>query len=169
VEPGEKMKQIFGWGGEVCPHIIPKLDSIEMNNKFELRVDSVFKSEVLHFWRERPAHSIGLAFKRILFLWTIDIYTERARDPKYAIFIVSTLLMSILGINYIRKYWNKDIRNRYSISLIVTFLLLYSVLIFMVNLETRYQIYIYSIFVLFTGFGIEFILNKSSKFLKIKT
>src|SRR5690606_35633777 len=69
------------------------LDSLEYDQRFELRADSVFKAHTVSYWKNNPANSLYLAIKRVIILWTFDPFTPRVRTVAY---IIPTLLVSIM-------------------------------------------------------------------------
>lgn len=136
------------------PDIIKKIDKLPYNQHFELAVDSIFKTEVINFWIENPSKTLKIWLKRALFTLSIDPYTPRARNPVYIFFIIISVISAFIGIWWIIK--NK-LNTDLSHFIYLTFLLSYLVLITIVNLETRYQIYLVSLLHPFSGIGlIEF-------------
>jgi hypothetical protein len=73
------------------PHLIDKLDSLEYNAYFEISADSVFKDEAVTFIKANPIEYLKLSTKRMLFLWTVDIYTPRAKSLPYVFFLLITI------------------------------------------------------------------------------
>lgn len=139
------------------PDIIKKIDMLPYNQNFELATDKIFKEEVLKFWSENPFETLKIWIKRALFTLSIDPYTPKARNPVYIAFILFSLFTAVIGYNSIRR--NKSDKD-YSHYLFLTFLISYLVLISVVNLETRYQIYLFSMIHPFSGLGIIEIYRK---------
>ncbi len=136
------------------PHLIDKLDSLEYNAYFEISADSVFKEEAQHFIKNNPMEYIKLSFKRVLFLWSVDIYTPKARSIPFVFFILITIPAGFYGLY--RGF--KD--HRYLSVPIFIFFIFYTLLFGLVNLETRYQVYMLSTIIPFTGLLYDRILGK---------
>lgn len=81
------------WEGKLFPQITKRLDSIPIDNEFELRADAVFKDEAMTYIKNNPAHWAGLGLKKMAMLWTIDPYYPRGLHPAY---IAPTLITSAL-------------------------------------------------------------------------
>jgi len=133
---------------ERFPEIHADLDSLEYDEKFELKVDSVFKSYAIAFWNENPTNSVLLAFKRAIILWSYDPYTPRS---KTLLFVIPTLTISLLFFS-VFLFYRKEI-SKYKDSLIyfVTFALYYTALIFAVNFEARYMVFVQSTMIPLVG------------------
>ncbi len=128
------------------PHLIDKLDSLEYNAYFEIAADSIFKEEAQSFIFNNPKEYAILSLKRMLFLWSVDIYTPRAKSIPYLFFIIITIPAGLYGLFRCFKD-NKPIA-----LLFILFFLYYTLLFGIVNLETRYQIYMISTLIPFTGY-----------------
>lgn len=133
------------------PHLINKLDSLEYNAIFEIRADSVFKAEALSFILNNKIKTVFLAFKRLFFFWSIDIYTPRARNPVYAFFVLLTVIPFFYVSSRFMKFGELQ---KQKILLMLIFCIFYSALIFFVNLETRYQIYLLNTLIPISGYGL---------------
>lgn len=136
------------------PDIIKKIDKLPYNQHFEIAVDSIFKAEVINFWTENPIKTLQIWLKRALFTMTIDPYTPRARNLVFIFFILVSVFSALIGLRWI-------IKNRpdgdLSYVIYISFFISYLILITIVNLETRYQIYLISLLHPFSGVGlIEF-------------
>ncbi len=136
------------------PHLIDKLDSLDYNAYFEIAADSVFKEEAEHFIKNNPMEYIQLSLKRILFLWSIDIYTPRAKSIPYVFFILITIPAGFYGIYRAIK------EHKYYTIPFILFFAFYTMLFGLVNLETRYQIYMISTLIPFTGVFYDKILER---------
>lgn len=149
---------------KASPHIIPRLDSIEYNQQFELKADAVFKEEALSYITHHKSEAIVLAFKRLLFLWTIDIYTVREMNPIFIFFIMLVFIpLFYLLINKIVNMKIKLFSSEYIIFVII--ILYYSLLIFLVNYESRYKIFVTVMLLPLSVIGLNTII---SKILKVK-
>ncbi|MCX7736255.1 MAG: glycosyltransferase family 39 protein [Candidatus Kapabacteria bacterium] len=147
------------------PEIIKKIDKLPYNQHFEIAVDSIFKEEVINYWIENPDKTINTWLKRALFTITIDPYTPRARNPIYIFFILLSIVSAFIGFRWVRK---NHPEGDFSYLIYVSFLLSYLILISIVNLETRYQIYLVSLIHPFSAIGFVEIYNRiKNKQLKI--
>lgn len=156
---GKKGKKIW-LGKDYQPHVINRMDSLKYNQNFEIAVDSIMKEETVSYISKNPFHYIVLSLKRAMFLWTIDIYTPRAREIKYSFFIVITFIPFIIGISILTRNNLKDKKYHSAIPFLI-FFIYYTLLFGLVNLETRYQVYMFSVALPITGIGWEYIINKT--------
>lgn len=136
------------------PHLIDKLDSLEYNAYFEIAADSVFKEEAQKFIKNNPTEYMMLSLKRVLFLWSVDIYTPRAKSIPYVFFILITIPAGFYGL------YKSGREHRFITVPIVIFFMFYTMLFGLVNLETRYQIYMLSTLIPFTGLMYDKLLGK---------
>lgn len=136
------------------PHLIDKLDSLEYNAYFEIAADSVFKEEAQKFIKNNPTEYMMLSLKRVLFLWSVDIYTPRAKSIPYVFFILITIPAGFYGL------YKAGREHRFITVPIVIFFMFYTMLFGLVNLETRYQIYMLSTLIPFTGLMYDKLLGK---------
>lgn len=133
------------------PDIIKKIDKLPYNQHFEIAVDSIFKVEVINFWTENPFKTLQIWLKRAFFTMTIDPYTPRARNLVFIFFILVSVFSALVGLRWIIKNRpNGDL----SYIIYLTFFISYLILITIVNLETRYQIYLVSLLHPFSGIGL---------------
>lgn len=147
---------------KASPHIITRLDSIEYNQQFELKADAVFKEEALSYITHHKSEAIVLAFKRLLFLWTIDIYTVREMNPIFIFFIMLVFIpLFYLLINKIVNMKIKLFSSEYIIFVII--ILYYSLLIFLVNYESRYKIFVTVMLLPLSVIGLNTIISKIIK------
>jgi hypothetical protein len=136
------------------PDIIKKIDKLPYNQHFEIAVDSVFKAEVINFWTENPFKTLQIWLKRALFTMSIDPYTPRARNLVFIFFILVSVFSALIGLRWIIK--NRPDEDL-SYVIYFSFFISYLILITIVNLETRYQIYLVSLLHPLSGVGlIEF-------------
>jgi hypothetical protein len=141
------------------PDIVKKLDSIPYNQHHELACDSIFKNEVINYVKNNKLHVAILTLKRMIILWTIDIYSPRSMNVFYIFFNFITLIPILIGILYFYKY--SKINKDYSIFIILISFLIYHTFIFgLSNLIARYQIYFYTMALPFTGIGWEYVYRK---------
>jgi len=133
------------------PDIIKKIDKLPYNQHFEIAVDSIFKVEVINFWTKNPFKTLQIWLKRAFFTMTIDPYTPRARNLVFIFFILVSVFSALVGLRWIIKNRpNGDL----SYIIYLTFFISYLILITIVNLETRYQIYLVSLLHPFSGIGL---------------
>ncbi|MFW5702013.1 MAG: hypothetical protein ACOCX7_03615 [Bacteroidota bacterium] len=145
---------------EYSPELLPKLDSIPYNQHFEIAADSVFKEAAIDYIESHPAEALWKAVKRAVFLWTVDVYTPRARHPVYVFFVLITVVPAAFA------FWKLYRRERIYQNPAMIYLLFaayYTALIFAVNLETRYQVYMLTVIVPMAAVGWERLLMKKSK------
>ena len=147
---------------DMFPEIIEKLDAIPITGNFELQADSVFKEEVKAFWNENPSKVLFLGLKRMFFLWTVDIYTPRARDIKYIFFVIITVIPFAYGLSILYRRSKKE-GSRGPVNLIILFLLYYTLLVGVVNLETRYQVYLLTMCLPLCGISWKYFFDKISR------
>jgi 4-amino-4-deoxy-L-arabinose transferase-like glycosyltransferase len=145
---------------EVSPHLIPKLDSLKLNSKFEINADNVFKKEAINYIKNNPNETFFLALKRVLFLWTIDLYSNEEHNPIFVLFVILTYI----GLIYI--VFKKIIEMKFKIlntPFILFFIIFafYSLLLFLVNYETRYKVFVMAMSMPLTIIGFsDFFKNK---------
>lgn len=147
-------------GKERFPDLHAALDSLEYDQRFELRADSVFKSHTVSYWKNNPANSVYLAVKRVIILWTFDPYTPRVRTIAY---IIPTMLVSIMFFGAFSMFRIELNKYRDSIIYFLVFAAYYSLLIFAVNFEARYQVYLQSTIIPIAAFFPVYLLDKYSK------
>ena len=144
------------------PNIIKRIDSLPYNQNFELAIDSILKKETLLYIKNNPFKTFYTMAKRMLFIWTIDIYNPRTRHPINVIFVFFTVIPTFIGL--ITLYKSGRIKKDYGVFIIfLSFLVLYTMLFTVVNLIGRYQIYLLNICHPLAGLGIYEILNKIFK------
>lgn len=149
------------WLGNDSSHIkvIKRIDSIPLDNRFEIHVDAIFKEEAINYIKSEPAHALINACKRLLYLWTVDITDPRATDIRYLFFKIISFFPIVLGIIYV--FMNRRENDFWILlAVIIPFAIYYSLVVTFINLESRYQVYLYSSLMPFTGIGISLIVNK---------
>lgn len=136
--------------------LIPKLDSLEYDEKFEIRADSIFGAEAKKFISKNPGKFVELGAKRVLFFWTVDPFDSRTWNPIYMFFAGFILVGTVIGS--IRLLFGRNLpilKNPYLIYL--TFFAYYTALMFAVNLESRYQVYLFTVCVPIVGVGADYV------------
>ncbi len=133
------------------PHIIPKLDRLPLDQHFEIAADSVFRSEAEAFIRVKPGKYLELAGKRMLFFWTIDPYDPRGHHPLYVFFVIIVIVP--LFVSLIRL-WKREKLLQNPLLVYLAFFAFYTLLIGLVNFETRYQVYLLTVSVPLTGIAV---------------
>lgn len=147
-------------GKERFPELHAALDSLEYDQRFELRADSVFKAHTISYWKNNPANSVYLAFKRVTILWTFDPFTPRVRTIAY---IIPTMLISIMFFGAFLMFRLELKKYRNTIIYFLVFAAYYSLLIFAVNFEARYQVYLQSTIIPIAAFFPVYLYDRYSK------
>jgi hypothetical protein len=147
-------------------YITKKMDDFQLDQRFELRVDSMFKSEVLTFARENPFKVFQLGLKKILLLWSFDPLYAPSRSIGYVLIIIPISIFTLIGIyvggkNLLAKKENEVF------AMFFTYGLFYHVIFAGTFILPRYQIFFFTGLVPFTAFGIVSLLNFLFKKLKI--
>lgn len=135
-------------------HIRKQLDAIPMDVSFEEKADQIYKNEVLTFWRQHPSESIVLMIKKIVMLWTIDIYYDKANHVLYI--FPQLLLCALIFIGYVNVF-HKDKR---SVILWGTLFVCLSSVFSLTYILPRYQSYIFPMFLPLCGHAIQILYSK---------
>ena len=86
--------EIHNWMGKKrYPEIHSALESLEYDQRFEIRADSVYKYHAVQYWKAEPLNSVYLAIKRVLILWSFDPFTPSSMR---IIYLIPSCLVSIL-------------------------------------------------------------------------
>jgi len=133
-----------------------RLDSLPLNQRFELAADSIFKDEVIKYWKEQPERSLKNAFLRVISLWSIDYTSPEIHNPVYIFFVLIVIPPAFYTFYHFIKR-NGIIGNPIIIPLL--FCLFYTALIFAVNFIIRYQIYFLTVLLPVSALGLEQFLN----------
>ena len=150
---------------ERYPNVILRIDSLPYNQNFEIAVDSILKDEAITYIKNHPFQTLYTMAKRLLFTWTIDIYTPRTRHPINVIFVFITVIPALIGLIFLYK--SGRFKRDYNVFIIfLSFLVLYTLLFTVVNLIGRYQIYLLNLCHPLAGLGIY---ELSQKLFKKKT
>lgn len=137
-----------------------RLDSLPMNQRYELSVDSIFKDEVINYWQKYPSRAIKYALLRVVSLWTVDYTSPEIHNPVYFFFVLIVIPPAFFTFYHsIKLYGIKG--NPIVIPLI--FAGFYTVLVFFVNFIIRYQVYFLTILVPIASFGVEYFLSTIKK------
>ncbi len=137
-----------------------RLDSLPMNQRYELAVDSIFKDEVIHYWKEYPYRSIKNAFLRVVSLWAIDYTSPEIHNPVYAFFVFIVVPPAFFA------FYDSLKRNGLKgnpIIIPLLFVLFYTALVFVVNFIIRYQVYFLTVLVPISSYGISYLINYLKK------
>lgn len=148
------------WLGNHLSHnnLIKKIDSLPLDNKFELAVDSLFKEEVLTYWNNEPLKALTNMFKRAFYFWTTDLTDSKSKDIKLIIFTYPALICFLIGFWAAFKK-RKNIFIRDILIIFSAFFIFYTITIAVININTRYQVYLYSTLMPFTGIGFYYLKN----------
>lgn len=133
----------------IFPEIVRKIDSVPYNQNFELAVDSIYHIEYTNFTHIYPLEHKILILKRSLYFWLVDIESKKARHPIYVLFV----FIATIPFYYVVYRMIKD-KNKNDFALLLPFLVFcfyYTLLIALVNLETRYQVYLINTLIPFSG------------------
>lgn len=140
--------------------VAKRLDSLQMNQRYELSVDSIFKDEVINYWQKYPSRAIKYALLRVVSLWTIDYTSPEIHNPIYFFFVLIVVPPAFFTFYHsIKLYGIKG--NPIVIPLIST--LFYTALVFFVNFIIRYQVYFLTVLVPVASFGIDYFVSKIKK------
>lgn len=126
------------WEGKLFPHIVDRLDSIPHSATFELQADAVFKDEAQTYIRNNVVEWFTLSAKKVLYLWTIDPYYPKGRNPAYIIPTILTSLLILIGLVM-------AIRRRRPVLPIVVIMIMMTGLFAITYVLPRYQTYLFSI------------------------
>ncbi|HPI19063.1 MAG TPA: hypothetical protein PKY56_01715 [Candidatus Kapabacteria bacterium] len=150
----------YNWLGFDASHtrLINIIDSIPLNNRFELVVDSVFKEEVLTYWRNEPLKALTNMFKRGFYYWTTDLTDSKSKDIKLIIVTYPVLICILCGLWCAFKERKKRIMQDILI-IFSAFFIFYTITVAVININIRYQVYLYSTLMPFTGIGFYFLKN----------
>ncbi|MCX7735627.1 MAG: hypothetical protein N2319_02835 [Candidatus Kapabacteria bacterium] len=141
------------------PDLIREIEKIPYNQFFEIKADSLFKNNVINFWINNPIKTVKIWFNRLLFLWTIDPYHIKARNPIYMINILISVIFFLIGFYKLFKSIRSEIyslenKKIFKILLLYSMILIYYSLIFLLTYnQIRYQVFLISILHPFFGFG----------------
>ncbi len=135
-------------------HIRKQLDAIPLDMSFEEKADQIYKNEVLTFWRQHPFESVVLMIKKIVMLWTIDIYYDKANHVLYI--FPQLLLCALIFIGYF-DILRKDKR---SVVLWSTLIVCLSAVFSLTYILPRYQSYIFPMFLPLCGHAIHILYSK---------
>ena len=135
-------------------HIRKQLDDIPMDVTFEEKADHIYKNEVLTFWMQHPFESIVLMIKKIVMLWTIDIYYDKAN---HVLYIFPQLLLCVLMFIGYLDIFHKDKR---SVVLWITLFVCLSSVFSLTYILPRYQSYIFPMFLPLCGHALHVLYSK---------
>jgi len=136
------------------PQIIKAMDSLPLDQKFDLRADSIFKHEAVTFVKDHPVRFAELGAWKIFALLTIDYYYPTAGNPIYFIFVPIVTILSLAGmIALVRE--RKRSPSRAIGMLYGIFFLYYCAIVVTTFMLPRYQIYVFSVLLPMTGIGLE--------------
>lgn len=140
------------------PEIIAEADSIPYNQKYEIKVDEVFKNQVLQFWQENPPRGVWIMINRAFRLWTIDSSADLTWNWRYAAFLFLLYIPVYIGI---ASSFARAMKKRQFAAFAICFAMLafYTFLFGISNIDARYQIYFVSIAAPFAGIGWKKILR----------
>jgi hypothetical protein len=132
------------------PALVHRMDSIPYDRTFEPRVNDLFKSEATTFMLASPLTFVKLAFKKALFLITVDASDATARNPLYLLLMLPSIGAIIVGM--VRMARVRLLRAELSIA--VLFVVYHVGLTIMTYPLPRYQIYYVVALLPFAAFAV---------------
>lgn len=141
------------WGS---PEIDQKISHLRITPRYEIERDSLFFQEALHFITTNPQKELFLAFKKIFFLWILDLTHPKAQSLFYILPWAVILSLFFIGLY-------ETVMIRYDVS----FLLLYYAAMMFIAVTffvlPRYQIILTYGVIPLSAFGAQ------QLFLKLRT
>lgn len=140
-------------------HITRALDSIDYDAHFEGHADKIYKREVIGYVQAQPGSALWLAFKKVVMLWTIDVYYEKARHPLYVIPSLAVFALCSAGLYYLLR--RKEYRALWPLwgALFVC----YTGVFVLTYVLPRYQSFIYPAFFPLAGYACAVWLSSNGK------
>lgn len=132
--------------------LIKAMDALPYNERFEVATDSIFKVEVVKFWKDNPMSALGLGIKKVGFFFTSDFLSSIAVSITISLFSLTMLFFAIAGI--ISSYRKKTDEYARPVAILFAFFLVsYLALIFLTIMFPRYQIYVLNTLLPMTASG----------------
>ena len=132
--------------------IVSAMDALPYDTKFEVAADSIFKTEVVKFWRTDPIHALGLGLKKMLMFMTSDFHSGPIVNISYALFSFAVFALAMVGIiGGLRKKMDASVRA--AAIVFALFISYYLTLTFFTVMLPRYQIYVLNTLLPMTAAG----------------
>lgn len=132
--------------------IVRAMDALPYDNKFEVAADSIFKTEVVAFWRSDPIGALGLGLKKVLMFMTSDFHNGPIVNIGYALFSFAVFALAMVGIiGGLRKRMDASVRA--AAIVFALFISYYLTLTFFTVMLPRYQIYVLNTLLPMTAVG----------------
>jgi hypothetical protein len=120
--------------------IVRRLDSLPYDRHFEIAADSIFKTEVINFWRTDVGHAFQLGLKKLAMFATSDFSRSFVANVGYSSISFLLFITAIIGI--ISQPRRRSKFSKAVALLFGCFLAYYLVLTFFTVMLPRYQIYV---------------------------
>lgn len=132
------------------PRLVRIADSIPYDQRFVIRLDSVFRHEALTYMEQHPVQTVELGVRKVLMLLTYSPYSPGRSGHRLAwLYPLSMLLVTIptlVGLIHVLRQtrhsegWNAGV-------LYTIFLLYYCAISFVTFVLPRYQIYVFVVLI----------------------
>lgn len=124
------------------PGVMEQITRIPQNARMEVEISHVYAKEAFRFIRENPGGALSLFAKKFLMFWSWDYSDPRARNPVYLASYGILLLTFIAGFVSLRQFLPR---------LILILIGVYSVVVSVLHVETRYQTYVSLLYIPFSA------------------